>query len=104
MSTLVDHQPLGQGVALVGINDLAACHYLGAAGRRLAEHRYGKPGRRASSTGRQRRHDRVEMGHVEQESEDPRVQPPLGPQNQPLAGIAIDASPRCRATSLRPLQ
>jgi hypothetical protein len=28
----------------------------------------------------------------------------LGPQNQPLAGIEIDASPGCRETSLRPLQ
>src|SRR5215471_3411713 len=33
----------------------------------------------------------------------PECNRPLGPQNQPLAGIAIDASPCCRATSRRPL-
>src|SRR6516164_4533005 len=34
----------------------------------------------------------------------PECSRPLGPQNQPLAGIAIDASPCCRVTSRRPLQ
>ena len=34
----------------------------------------------------------------------PECSRPLGPQNQPLAGIEIDASPGCRKTSLRPLQ
>src|SRR6516164_9106587 len=33
----------------------------------------------------------------------PECSRPLGPQNQPLAGIAIDALPCCRATSRRPL-
>ncbi len=39
-----------------------------------------------SAAGRQRRHDRVKMGHVEQEGEDPRVQPPLGRRAEPAAG------------------
>src|SRR5215469_4247429 len=33
----------------------------------------------------------------------PECSRPLGPQNQSLAGTAIDASPCCRATSRRPL-
>src|SRR5215472_9733423 len=65
---LTGHQPFGESVALVRVNDLAAPGDLRPAGGRLAEHRYRKLGRGASASGGQRRHNRVQMRHVEQES------------------------------------
>ena len=88
------HQTLGERVPLAGVNDAAGRGDLVTESSAVV---HPTPAGSVDTTA-------YKWVMSSRKAKIPGCSRPLGPQNQPLAGIAIDASPCFRATSLRPLR